>query len=1097
MARFKQKYMGGKDGSFLSFNINENNLSNEVIFTPSALTPEETDPVFLASPAANITSTDIANWNNKLEQFIITFTDASAEAWTNGYGDDYQYFTCDKTISEIAAANQKGYKIVVNGINSQYWNPENSNIITNVYEDDEEFACTIYYQHESSQKIYTTELYIESGEDYWTYEIESDISDNPFRLIELKWSSYHETISTETWNEIYRLMSSSTGYHNIILYESKNESPNTYYNYWYFESRHRISGSSPTDTLWFRQNHATLKLELYNQTVEITEYFPDWNENSSDNLSFIKNRTHYMEIEDNYEWLDNEEFSFTGTTAAIYFNASDAEQFEDWSKANGFIENELYTITLNETTYNLQCYTDNDKKGYFIGNSTLLPTTFTFSENHNTEIPFAIFISDIITSYYNKIIFYRDINIILNNVTQTLTITGPRKKYNSLDSNYLNGQLIKYGTGQNAEVFNNSKNIASGSYSHAEGNLTTASGSYSHTEGLQTTASGSYSHAEGNFTTASGISSHVEGYVKIYGLKLIGSANTLTYQVTSNTDIPPRLIDTTNISDRIRIIGTSYADIIITAVTTDENERLNSITLSETLSSTSAINGNYRLRFHNIAKGTASHTEGECSLTKGEGSHAGGILSEANGKASFAHGQGVIANADNQNVFGKYNIVDSTSAFIVGNGNSSTYSNAYTLDWNGNGVYAGKLTVGAAATNNMDVPTLQQTNGLISTAAAGIPTNWINGTASGSIRSSSSKAENSTYSLGKYAITEGYQTQASGNGAHAEGYYTEASGQYSHAEGYSTGASNSYSHAEGQQSIASGGASHAEGYSGMASGSYSHAEGHIAKASGYSSHAEGSDTIASGDGSHAEGQKSMATGLYSHAEGNIVRTTIRLTGAANATTYTVSDGPVLRKNTNPNRLEVDDSYIATAFTIDSNSKINSITFAETLDADNAVNKSSQLLIKTIATGESSHAEGKGALSSGTASHAGGYLTVAANSYSFAHGENLVTSRSSQAVFGQFNVEDSSAAFIVGNGSSSTFSNAYTLDWSGNGIYAGKLTVGAGPTNNMDVATKQYVDNATVITNTLESGILIATINGVNIYAPSYTNGDNLGYGGNE
>lgn len=171
----------------------------------------------------------------------------------------------------------------------------------------------------------------------------------------------------------------------------------------------------------------------------------------------------------------------------------------------------------------------------------------------------------------------------------------------------------------------------------------------------------------------------------------------------------------------------------------------------------------------------------------------------------------------------------------------------------------------------------------------------------------------------------------------------------------------------------------------------------------------------------------MATGLYSHAEGNIVRTTIRLTGAANATTYTVSDGPVLRKNTNPNRLEVDDSYVATAFTIDSNSKINSITFAETLDANNAINKTSQLLIKTIAIGESSHAEGKGALSSGTASHAGGYLTVAANSYSFAHGENLVTSKSSQAVFGQFNIEDSSAAFIVGNGSSSTFSNAYTLD----------------------------------------------------------------------
>ena len=54
--------------------------------------------------------------------------------------------------------------------------------------------------------------------------------------------------------------------------------------------------------------------------------------------------------------------------------------------------------------------------------------------------------------------------------------------------------------------------------------------------------------------------------------------------------------------------------------------------------------------------------------------------------------------------------------------------------------------------------------------------------------------------------------------------------------------------------------------------------------------------------------------------------------------------------------------------------------------------------------------------------------------------------------------------IVGNGNASTRSNARTLDWSGNETLAGKLTVGAGPTNNMDVATKQYVDDA--VTNAI-------------------------------
>ena len=47
--------------------------------------------------------------------------------------------------------------------------------------------------------------------------------------------------------------------------------------------------------------------------------------------------------------------------------------------------------------------------------------------------------------------------------------------------------------------------------------------------------------------------------------------------------------------------------------------------------------------------------------------------------------------------------------------------------------------------------------------------------------------------------------------------------------------------------------------------------------------------------------------------------------------------------------------------------------------------------------------------------------------------------------------------IVGNGDWSTRSNARTLDWNGNEVLSGKLTVGTAPTNNMDVTTKQYVD----------------------------------------
>lgn len=65
--------------------------------------------------------------------------------------------------------------------------------------------------------------------------------------------------------------------------------------------------------------------------------------------------------------------------------------------------------------------------------------------------------------------------------------------------------------GEGAERFNGDSNIATGYYSHAEGNGAIASGEASHAEGSFTTASGYRSHAEGGYTTASGQASHAEG----------------------------------------------------------------------------------------------------------------------------------------------------------------------------------------------------------------------------------------------------------------------------------------------------------------------------------------------------------------------------------------------------------------------------------------------------------------------------------------------------------------------------------------------------------------------------------------------------------
>lgn len=96
----------------------------------------------------------------------------------------------------------------------------------------------------------------------------------------------------------------------------------------------------------------------------------------------------------------------------------------------------------------------------------------------------------------------------------------------------------------------------------------------------------------------------------------------------------------------------------------------------------------------------------------------------------------------------------------------------------------------------------------------------------------------------------------------------------------------------------------------------------------------------------------------------------------------------------------------------------------------------------------------------------GNVVIASGYYSQAMGNWTTAQRKSQFVFGEFNDPDQSGTYgtrgnyveIVGNGSMSKRSNARTLDWNGNEVLAGKLTVGAGPSADMDAATKKYVDD---------------------------------------
>ena len=276
--------------------------------------------------------------------------------------------------------------------------------------------------------------------------------------------------------------------------------------------------------------------------------------------------------------------------------------------------------------------------------------------------------------------------------------------------------------------------------------------------------------------------------------------------------------------------------------------------------------------------------------------------------------------------------------------------------------------------------------------------------------------------IGTNSVALGNNTTASGYSAHAEGGSTIASGTNSHAEGGSTIASGNHAHAEGYYTAAFGQSSHAEGAGNnelpntitssstndeiiaawettkflLAKGRNSHAEGYNTLALGIRSHAEGYNTIASGENAHAEGGATQASGVYSHAEGY---NTIASDTAAHA------EGEATQAS-------------------------GGYSHAEGYNTIAKGNYSHAEGLYSIANSHSSHAEGCYAEAKGNTSHAEGYYTLASSHY--------------QHVQGKYNIEDTSGTYahIVGNGnSSSSRSNAHTLDWNGNAWFAGDIYLG--------------------------------------------------------
>ena len=302
---------------------------------------------------------------------------------------------------------------------------------------------------------------------------------------------------------------------------------------------------------------------------------------------------------------------------------------------------------------------------------------------------------------------------------------------------------------------------------------------------------------------------------------------------------------------------------------------------------------------------------------------------------------------------------------------------------------------------------------------------------------------------GSYSHAEGMNAISNGTASHSEGFFTKSLSSATHTEGYGTEALVLYSHAEGNLSVANGQGSHSEGYKTETNGNYAHSEGKYTNANGLSS--------------HSEGYASTATGYGSHSEGSYAVYNATLTGEANTLTYTVTNSTLkLRSADRAKSLIIyvgSSEWAVESATLDSNGYLTSVTLEKTIGGSTSY--TADIRISPCANGHGSHTEGMATFTSANASHAEGLGTEALGEASHAEGLQTIAGSSHQHVQGKYNIEDSSNTYadIVGNGTdSNTRSNAYTLDWSGNGIYAGKLTVGTAPTNNMDVATKKYVDD---------------------------------------
>lgn len=209
---------------------------------------------------------------------------------------------------------------------------------------------------------------------------------------------------------------------------------------------------------------------------------------------------------------------------------------------------------------------------------------------------------------------------------------------------------------------------AGGEKSHAEGYQTVTSAVGSHAEGFKSHAENAYSHAEGNTTIASGPSSHAEGVQSEASGEGAHAEGSSSYAsgLFSHAENGGRASGAFSHAEGNSFASGDYSHAEGSGCRMEDNPKG-----ELKIGSYCHVEG---LGTICISKG--GHAEGNGTYVAGDFAHAEGISSRADGPASHAEGKNTIANGDSAHAQGCFNVGSKYYIHSIGIGNENERKNA-------------------------------------------------------------------------------------------------------------------------------------------------------------------------------------------------------------------------------------------------------------------------------------------------------------------------------------------------------------------------------------------------------------------------------------